>query len=778
MSIHVPSLSRPPLVAALCAAGLLLGAHAAQAAASSDNANTSSANANATAGANASAKLNTTVNDSNTARATANVTELDAVQVTGRAKKEQHLQRPASAVSRVRGESLAELHVEDIQDLQYVVPGLYIQSTDSNDTQLTIRGVGDGGGQTSGDQNIGMPSSVATYVDNVYFPRPGIIRSLTDIDYVDVFKGPSGTVFGQNATGGAIDIHTKGPSFQREGAVSVSYAERNASKLTAALSGPLSDSAAYRVTALYAHSDGAVKNLADGGSLNGYERKGLRAQVLLRPSASFELKLTADYGAESATPARVYKSVADSFPATARKIGASYVAGGRETIVDDVTTTTAEQGGVSAEANWKLDGGYKFRSVTAWRHYRYVPQFADELSVRIYANSGTAVDDSTFTQDLRLESPRGEFFDYVAGLSYFRDNQDTEAHTRYASTDIDNTYAGNGFKGLDIVRNGHLEDEMSSAHGRGTFHLSDRLDLQLGARATYNDRDASFVRLNRAAFDSGDLRVHKVLPSASASLKLQINDDWSSYLSYGYGRKAGGINVSAGAAKKAGLDTLLLKPETTRNVEIGVIGALVPDRLTLQADVFRTQVSDFQTQAYDDANATSYLMNAGDYRSQGVEVALRAQPLERLDLVLSGIVNDARYTDYRRALCPPEITATFCDLTGQRVFNAPKQVLALSARYNWSQGDFKPYASARYTYRGWTYGSVDNAASARVPGYGLAAFTLGVKRPGAGGDWDAALWITNAFNKLYYTRLNGGSTVIGYVGDPRTVGVTLGYAFR
>jgi iron complex outermembrane receptor protein len=161
-----------------------------------------------------------------------------------------------------------------------------------------------------------------------------------------------------------------------------------------------------------------------------------------------------------------------------------------------------------------------------------------------------------------------------------------------------------------------------------------------------------------------------------------------------------------------------------------------------------------------------------------VEVALRAQPLERLDLVLSGIVNDARYTDYRRALCPPEITATFCDLTGQRVFNAPKQVLALSARYNWSQGDFKPYASARYTYRGWTYGSVDNAASARVPGYGLAAFTLGVKRPGANGDWDAALWITNAFNKLYYTRLNGGSTVIGYVGDPRTVGVTLGYAFR
>lgn len=754
MSIPKSALSRSPLTTALIAAGLLLGTPVTFAATAGEKNND----------ANVDAK--------------ANVTELDAVQVTGRAKKEQHPQRPATAVSRVRGESLAELHVEDIQDLQYVVPGLYIQSTDSNDTQLTIRGIGDGGGQTSGDQNIGMPSSVATYVDNVYFPRPGIIRSLTDIDYVDVFKGPSGTVFGQNATGGAIDIHTKAPSFQREGAVSLSYAERNTSKLTAALSGPINDTAAYRVTALYAHSDGAVKNLADGGRLNGYERKGLRGQVLLRPDARFELKLTADYGAESATPARVYKAVAATFPATARKIGATYVVGGRETIVDDITTTDAEQGGVSAEATWKLASGYKLRSVSAWRHYHYLPRYADELSVRIYSDSGTAVDDSTFTQDFRLESPRGEFFDYVAGLSYFRDNQDTEAHTRYANTDIVNTYAGNGFKGLDIIRNGHLTDEMSSVYGRGTLHLNDRLDLQFGARATYSDRNASFVRLNRASFDSGDLRIHKVLPSASASLKYQVNDDWSSYLSYGYGQKAGGINVSAGAAKKAGLDTLLLRPETTRSLEIGVIGALVPDKLTLQADVFRAQVSDFQTQAYDDANATSYLMNAGDYRSQGIEVALRAQPLDRLDLVISGIVNDARYTDHHRALCPPEITTAFCDLTGQRVFNAPKQILALSARYNWTQGDLKPYVSARYTYRGWTYGSVDNSASARVPGYGLAAFTLGVKRPTDTGDWDAALWITNAFNKLYYTRLNGGSTVIGYVGDPRTVGVTLGYAFR
>jgi len=706
-------------------------------------------------------------------------TELDAVQqVTIQSRKEQHPQRPVTAVSRLRGQFLSEQHIEDIQDLQYVVPGLYIQSTDSNDTQLTIRGVGDGGGQTSGDQNVGMPSSVATYVDNVYFPRPGIIRSLTDIDYVDVFKGPSGTLFGANATGGVVDIHTKEPSFQREGALSASYAQRNTSKVTAEVSGPINDSVAYRVTSVYAHSDGSVTNLEDDKRVNGYEREGLRAQLLVRPSDRFELKLSADYGQEWANPTRVIKSVTSAFKTTAAAIGATYVVGGRDTIEDDVTTTQTEEGGASAEATWKLADGYKLRSLSAFRLYHYVPQYADELSVPIYANSGTAVQDATITQDLRLESPRGKFFDYVAGLSYFKDNQNTVANTRYANSSIVTTYAGSGYAGLHIIRYGHLNDQASALYGRGTFHLSDSLDLQIGARATYDDRDARFIRLNKAAFDSGELRPHNVLPSATGSLNFQINDDWSSYVSFGYGQKAGGINVSAGAAKKAGYDSLILNPESTHNLEIGTLGTLIPNKLSLQADVFRTLVGSFQTQAYDETAASSYLMNAGNYRSQGVEAALRIQPIERLDIVVSGIVNDARYTNYHNALCPAEISAATCDLTGQRVFNAPRQVYAVSSRYNWDEGAFKHYVSARYSYRDWTYGTVDNSNYTRLPGYGLAAFTLGATRPTGSGNWDASLWVTNAFNKLYYTRLSGSSEVAGYVGDPRTVGVTLGYTFR
>lgn len=712
-------------------------------------------------------------------RPTADVAQLDAVTVSGARRREAHAQRPPTAVSRQQGSTLEESHIEDIQDLQFVVPGLFIESTDSNDTQISIRGVGDGGGQSSGDQNIGMPSSVATFVDNVYYPRPGIIRSLSDIDYVDVYKGPNGTVFGMNATGGAVDIHTKEPSFTPEGSASVSYADRNTSKVSASLSGPVNDIVAYRFNAVHAESEGSVKNLYDNNRVNGYERTGARAQILVKPDDSFQLKLTADYSYELATPTRVLQYVAanSSYPASVAAIGGRYVVGGRETVQDDVTTTRTETGGLSADAAWKFGNGYTFRSVSAWRQYHYSPQYADELSVRIFSNSGTKVSDGTIAQTFSIESPRGKYFDYVTGVSYFRQKQDTEAHTRYANTAIVNTYAGSGYRALDILRYGVLHDEMTSFYNRSTFHLGDRLDFQVGARLTYDERMGRFVRRNRSNFDSGEVREYKVLPSATSSLKFKISEDWNTYLSYGYGQKAGGINVSAGAARAAGYDTLLLKPETTRNVELGLQGVLIPDVLSITTDVFRTKVSEFQTQGYDEEAQTSYLMNAGTYRSQGVEAGLDIKPLRNLSISLAAIINDARYTDYKNATCPAEITATFCDMTGQRVFKAPKQVYSLGSRYSWEAGNYQPYVTGRYTYRSWTFGTVDNSVSTRIPGFGLASFSAGAKLKTGDGVWDASLWVTNAFNKLYYTRLNGSSTVVGYVGDPRTVGMTLKYAY-
>lgn len=712
---------------------------------------------------------------------TADAIKVASVTVTGERRSKKISQQPPTAVVRRSGQELETLHIDDIQDLQYVVPGLFIQSTESNDTQITIRGIGDGGGQTSGDQNIGMPSSVSVFVDNVYFPRPGIIRSLTDIDYVDVFKGAAGTTFGLNTTGGAIDIHTQAPTSTPEAAVSFSAAERNTFKTTAMLSGPVNNTVSYRLNVLRAESQGNIKNLTDNNLVNGYERNGARGQVQIKPNERFQLNLSADYANEYATPTSMLSSVdsTSSFATLSKTIGNQYVVGKREVILDDVTKTHTEQGGISAVALWSFDNGYKLRSISSYRKYRYSPSLDDNLSVRIYTDSGTRVIDKDLSQDLRLESARGKWFDYVAGLGYFHQKQDTEAHTRYAKSAIVNTYAGNGYSGLDIVRFGQLNDEMYSAYLNSTLHATDRLDFLTGFRATYEEKQGRFIRYNKSNFDSGSLREYHVLPSISLSLKYRLTDDWKPYISYGSGRKSGGINTSAGAAKKAGYDSLMLLPESTTSVEAGIQGVLIPQFANLTADVFRSKVKNFQTQGYDETNQQTYLMNAGSFRSQGVEAGLGLTPLKDLRINLSVVINDARYLNYKDAICPPEVTGkTSCDLTGYRVFNAPKRIFVFDSSYEWNSiNDYKQYLSARYAYRSWTYGTVDDSVSDRIPGYGIASFSTGIKKQTLDGTWDVSLWVNNAFNKLYYTRLVGSGAVVGYVGDPRTVGATVKYSY-
>jgi iron complex outermembrane recepter protein len=699
--------------------------------------------------------------------------QLAAVTVQGVRKQAETPQRPVTTIARKTGEELEEQHIEDLQDLQYIVPGLFIQSTDSEDTQLSIRGLGDGGGQSSGESNIGMPSSVAVFVDGIYYPRPGVIRALTDIDYVDVYKGPSGTVFGANATGGAIDIHTKGPSFTPETKGSVSYASRNTTKESASITGPINDTVAYRFNIQHSRTDGAVKNLANQNWIGGNERIGLRNQLLIKPNNKFDLKLNAYYSYEDATTARVYQSVApgNSVITNAKKYGYTFAAGGRETVLDDVISTHSEQGGASAEATYHFDNGYKFRSLSSFSQYHYSQHLADELAIYNYTG-GYNVADNGIAQDFRLESSRGKWFDFLAGVSYTRQKQNTEAHTIYGPNAISGSNAN-----LHIIRFGTLHDEASSVYGRGTFHITDKADFQLGVRETYNERLGKFQRLNKASINT-EVREYKVLPSASSSLNYRFTPDWKAYVSYGYGQKAGGINVSSGAAKAAGYNTLLLQPETTRSTEIGFQGAIIPQRLLLSAAVFRTNVVNFQTQAYDTDTQTSYLMNAGNYRSQGIEAGLNFKPIDKLSIGLTGIINDARYTSYPTALCPDEVKTTtgYCDLTGHRVFNAPKRVFTLSSRYSWKQDGFDPYVSGNYSYRSWTYNTVSDSEADRLTGYGLAGFSTGVKFKTQQGQWDASLWVTNAFNKLYYTRLIGSGGVTGYVGDPRTVGVTLKFS--
>ncbi|WLE62882.1 TonB-dependent receptor [Burkholderia plantarii] len=704
-------------------------------------------------------------------------------------------QRVPTSAYRVSGQDLADQHIESLADLQRIVPGLNIQTTDPSDTQITIRGVGDGGGQTSGEQNIGMPSSVAVYLDNVYLPRPGMLGgALADIDYVDVLSGAQGTLFGANSTGGVLDIHTPLPSFTFGGAQSLSFGSRGYVQNKTTLSGPLSETVAGRIDFVHSSNHGDVTNLHNGDSVNGTSVNAVRGQLLWKPDARLSVRLSADYSNENDTPTAVlYGSNAvngvDTFLTHSALVSNHVVYGGtaHDVDIDDENRIHLVQGGTSAEVNYRFDNGFRFRSVSAYRYFNYVPSVADGLSVPVYANSGTQILDRSWSQDFRIDSPRGKYFDYAFGATYLGENEATQAFTRYANSLLPGLYYGSSsYDNLDVIRYGTLHDETWSAFTQGTFHVTPRFDVTAGVRITYDKKGGQFIRYNKAPFNSGYLVQYNTLPSATLGLKYRLTQDLDGYLALSYGEKSGGLNVSAGAASKAGYGSLEIQPERTKSAELGIKGDLLGGDLQAKADVFLTYVNAFQTQSYDPGTDSTYLTNAGTFRSRGFETSLQYTPDDHWTLQAAAVYNDARYLNYHDAICPPEVTlgpagaTAVCNLTGHQVFNAPKLTLNASVRYAWrSWAGLDSYVSANYSYRTWMYGTVDDSSFTRVPGYGLVGLSAGTGGKFAHGSWSASVWVNNLFNKTYYRRLveSDYGSVVGWIGDPRMIGGTLTYRF-
>jgi iron complex outermembrane recepter protein len=708
----------------------------------------------------------------------------------GRATPGDDPRRAPTSSYRVGGDELDEQNVTTLEELQQLVPGLNIQSTDPSDMQVTIRGVGDGGGQASGDANIGMPSSVAVYVDGVYLARPGMLSSLGDIAYAEVLSGAQGTMFGANATGGVVNITTKSPTFVPEAAVSLAAGQHGYQRVRGVVSGPLSDNWAGRVNVVRSASDGAVTNLRTGNALNGGSSNGARGQLLYRGGDGFTLRLSADYNNGNSEPTSVLVAThavngRDTFVSHSAAAGNNVVFGPNVDL-DDENRIHVVQGGAAALAEWRLASGWKLRSVTSLRYFHSQPTMADGLSVRVYSNTGTEVRDKTWSQELRADSPEGRAFEYAFGLTYLGQHAETLAHTRYANTTVPALWLDStAYRNLDVIRLGLLRDRMLSPFAQGTLHVGDSVDITAGVRVNVQEKGGSFIRYNRVPFNSGYLEENHTLPSGTLAATWRTAPGWSSYAAVSYGEKSGGLNISAGAARQAGLDSLYIKPEKTKSGEIGVKASLADDRLALKADLFLTEISDFQTQGYNPEDQQVYLLNAGTFISRGAEASVRWAPDRHWRVDAAAVWNDTYYTHYDNARCPPEVTLApnpppSCNLTGSRVFNAPKLTANASVRYGWTlESGLRSFVSARYAYRSWMFGTVDTSQFTRVPGYGLAAFSAGTEGRWGSGEWSASVFLNNAFDKTYYKRLVNGEygSVAGWLGERRTLGVSLAYRY-
>ncbi|WP_448694503.1 TonB-dependent receptor [Pseudomonas moraviensis] len=739
-------------------------------------------------------------------KAAANASQLETVTVTTRRREEssQDVPTPMSVVS---GQNLETQRVYRIQDLQQLVPSVNVAYMHARQSSVSIRGLG------NNPASDGLEGSVGLYIDNVYLGRPGMaVFDLMDIEQLEVLRGPQGTLFGKNTTAGVINISTRAPSFTPERSIETSVGEDGYFQTKGTISGPLNDQLAGRFSAYRTRSDGDIKNEYDGHDLNGGSREGFRAQLLFKPNEDFNLRWIGDYNEEdSSAGTRVLYNTGPTingvnlYESRASAAGATLVNGRhRKVNLDNDQHVTVHQGGTSVEANWTLPSDFTLTSVSSYRFWNFTPRNDDGLNVPASYNAGVSVEDKQYSQEFRLASPKGEFFDYVVGAYYFGSDLDNKSFAYYGpQADIWNGTPAGALANVTSVGKGHIKTDSFALFAQGTWHLSERLDFTAGVRGTYEEKNASVsrnaplggvavagaaanARRGRAgAYDSGDLNQYSSSPSGLLNLSYRITDDVLGYATLSHGEKSGGVNLAVGSAPTAGADSLLIGTERANNAELGFKSTLWDHRLQLNANVFWTQVNAYQTNAYDAANRVQYLTNAGSVRSRGIEFESTVVPLRGLTLNFNGSYNDVSYLSYKDAPCPPEVSQApgapaSCDLSGHQVVGASKWIGNANGEYKWNlDNGFEPYVTGSYAFRSKAVGTVEDSDYGQIPSYAVVNLSTGLRGDFNQGQWDVSLWLKNAFDKTYYTTLwtggNGGYE--GLLGTPRTLGVTGRYDF-
>lgn len=739
------------------------------------------------------------------------VETLDAVTVTSRRREESSQNVPAP-LTVIKGDDLAANKIERVQDLQQVLPSTNVAFMHARQGSVAVRGIGN---NPAAD---GLDGSVGIYLDNVFLARPGMaVTEILDIDQLELLRGPQGTLFGKNTTAGVLNIGTKKPTFDTERSIELTVAQRQYNQVKGTVSGALSETAAGRLLVYGTHDGGDVTNIYNGDKLNGGTRKGVRGQLLLVPGDNFDLRLIADYHEEKSSYGTTVPYYAGPrFLAQATSAGATNIPTNPSDYKinqDSKQQSNAQQGGVSAEANWTLGSGHKLTSITAYRFWDFQPKNDEQTNLPAIVSGGVEVKDKQFSQELRLASPTGGAFDYVLGGYYFHQNLENNTFTVYGSAaDTLLGTAPGTLRNITSNAPGKIKTDSLALFGQNTWHATDKLDLTVGLRATQEKKVANIVRqaptggtttltpaqlaaqnARIGAWSSGDLSVNEVSPSGLLNLAYKFDTGLLGYATLSHGEKSGGVNLAPATGPTLGAQSLLVAPEKADNIEIGFKSNLLNNRVYFNANLFQTKIDGYQANtlvahpnpAIGWTNPLSVLTNVGALKSQGLEVDVRALLAPGLTINANGSYNDARYTDFKNAPCSAEAKAagkTVCDLTGKDVVGAPRWIANVGGRYEWNLGhNVNQYVNANYAWRSESEGAIDNSKYAKIPAYGLLNLSTGWKVKTGADRWDASLWVRNVFDKRYYTAIFQypayADLYTAAVGLPRTIGATLKYEF-
>ena len=668
----------------------------------------------------------------------------DRITVTAQ-RVEQSLQDVPLSVVAIEGEELESRALTDAQTLGEAVPGVVVssQSSSNGEVALTIRGIG------SNTFGLGTESTVGYYVDGIYIPRPqGFLNQFVDVERIEVLRGPQGTLWGRNSTGGTINVITRRPSNAFEARLFGEYSEFDSpdsatgQRLQGGVSGALSETVRARLSGSWSDIEDTTFNEFSGRSVDNIDGNSLRGSLDFLIGDSLSILVRADHTDDAShnnfnlKPASI--TPISTLGTLFRFYGISDIPDVHRIAANIEPVSEYSESGISVGLNAVLDSsGTELESISSFREFDSTRSADIDGSPLDFVENQGDFDVEWWSQELKITGGNDRF-DWIAGVYAFHEEGTTLVDTR---TDLalfqvhffasnpglflfdPGTFCSLGFIapsflcGIDYyqaiapalglalpgnVSSGNffrtaLDTDSYSGYGQLYWHLNDQWTLTGGLRYTNDDKDHTQNTIDfltqqpfvQSDSDSWDALTPKV------GVEYRPDADTMVYGSIATGFKSGGFN------------SISIQPsfdeETITSYEVGVKSTFHDNRVTFNAAAFHYDYDDLQVAVlFPDR---SQIENAAEATVNGLEVDLRVRPSSGFEFELGLSFLDDEF-DRFSSQNPVEIARVQDELNQQGVFDPVQLAIAgaavpltdLSGRGLLKAPDVSATAAVQYTW--------------------------------------------------------------------------------
>lgn len=696
-------------------------------------------------------------------------------------KRSENLQDVPISVSAVAGDALEKGRTTQIDELVTKVPNLQLTSTVGENTPIfALRGV------SLNDFSLNQSGPVATYYDEVYkgnFALLGI--ALFDLERVEVLRGPQGTLYGKNTTGGAVNLISRTAKLgETEGYLNLGYGNFDRIDVNGAINTPLGENAALRVAGTFARADGWFRNVLPGQpDLASVREYGLRGALYFEPSETVDITLRA---ATSYQNPRNYGIFAQ--PEAVNRPGLSE----REIAANETTRRRARTYSLALTANIDLSDTLSLTSITSWD--KGTLNFIEDTD-----GQGIALLEIPYSaranqiaQDLRLTSDFDGPFNFILGAYYNREKV-FNASTFKIAQDV--------ASGGDVDGDGDVDDDDCAATTAGeacqfgnsfdqikksfaiytdvSFELSDTVALKGGLRFTRDTgRQPNFIaqQLGPSGAVLGVTIPTPAQPlsygisnlSGKIGFDFNLSPDNLIYATYSRGFRAPSFNAQAFFDPS---ELNVAEAEEVDSFEIGAKNQFADRAVTLNLAAFYYKYRNQQFINVDPTTAAQTLLNIPRSRIWGGEAELTARPSDAVTLRGSIGVLDAQIE---------RGTVSGANVAGNDLTNAPALTASAGIDATFYEGDIGSFSgTVDLAYTASQFFDVVNTPRLEQEGYALLSGFI--RWESADGRFNASVWGKNLTNEFYFTSrvdlLAGFGFDYNHVAAPRTYGVTLGTTF-